>query len=104
MHNVYNSMVSVYEPFNYLCIYTDIIQPRIVGDRMTRILYMNPIQNENDWLNRNVVNIKNVEYYPLESSTISEINILIADETGEQINFNDSTFSTMLLLHFKKSI
>lgn len=101
----YRSLVSEYESqLNYLCIYTDIIKPRIIGDHMTRALYMQPVQNENDWSKRNVIDVKNIEYYPLESTDISEVNILFADETGEQINFNNSSFSTMVLLHFKKGI
>lgn len=91
-------------PLNYLCIYTDKIKPRIMGDRMTRALYMQPIKNVNELSNRNVIDVKNIEYYPLESINISEVNILFADETGEQINFNNLSFSTMVLLHFKKGI
>lgn len=100
----YSPLISDYEPLNYLCIYTDMIKPRIIGDRLTRALYMQPIQNESDWSSRNVIDVKNVEYYPLEFIDMSEINILFADETGEQINFNNSTFSTMVLLHFKRGI
>lgn len=100
----YKKFVTNPTSFNYLCIYSDIIQPRIIGDRVSRMLYMHPIKHENDLLNRNVININNIEYYPLERTQISEINVLIADETGEQINFDDSTFSTMILLHFRKSI
>lgn len=100
----YHEYIAEYKTLNYLCIYSDIIKPRIVGDRISRSLLIHPIKNENDWLGRNVIDIKNVEYYPIESSNISEINILLADETGEQINFIDSSFSTMLNLHFKKDI
>lgn len=100
----YNTLISDYEPLNYLCLYTDIIKPHIIGDRMARSLYMHPIKNADEWTQRNVIDIKNVEYYPLEMINLSEINILIADETGDQINFHDSTFSTMVLLHFKKGI
>ncbi|HBK82592.1 MAG TPA: hypothetical protein DDZ41_03200 [Flavobacterium sp.] len=89
---------------NYLCIYSDIIKPRIIGDQVSRVMYIHPIQsnNNNNINERNVINIKNVEYYPLEKSNISEIDILLADETGEQIDFNNSSFSTMISLHFKK--
>lgn len=100
----YESFVEIFNQINYVCIYSDIIKPRIVGDRISRIMYMQPMQNENYWLDRNVKTIKNIEYCPLESSIISEINILIADETGEQIHFNDDTFSTMISLHFIKVI
>lgn len=100
----YKKFITKPSSLNYLCIYSDIIRPRIIGDCVSRIMYMHPIQNENELLNRNVININNIEYYPLERTQISEINVLIADETGEQINFEDSTFSTMILLHFRKSI
>ena len=87
---------------NYLCIYSDIIKPRIIGDQVSRVMYIHPIQSNNNINEWNVINIKNVEYYPLEKSNISEIDILLADETGEQIDFNNSSFSTMISLHFKK--
>ena len=88
---------------NYLCIYSDILKPRIIGDRISRAMYIHPMQNS-EMNERNVVNIKNVEYYPLEKTNIEEIDILLADETGEQIDFNNSSFSSMILLHFKKAI
>ncbi len=101
----YESIVYEYKEFsNYICIYSDIIKPRIIGDQVSRSLYMHPIVNENDWLERNVINIKNVEYYPIEHTNISEIEILLADDGGEQIKFEKSSFSTMVLLHFKKGI
>lgn len=101
---IYPSLIKEYEPLNYLCIYTDIIKPRIIGDNLSRALHMQPIQNERNWTNRNVIDVNNIEYYPLEFEDISEISILFADETGKQINFNNSTFSTMVLLHFKRNI
>lgn len=39
--------------------------------------------------------MNSVEYWSREFNNISEINILFADEAGEQIHFNDNTFSTM---------
>lgn len=90
---------------NYVCVYSDIIQATITGDCTSKVMYMLPIQDEYSWNNRrNVLDINNVEYHRVSKNQISEINILIADETGEQINFTNDSFSTMILLHFKKDI
>lgn len=104
MNDIYEGCVSNYHHMNYLCIYSDLVEPRIIGDRLSRALYIQPIIDENKWLERQFVEINNVEYYPIEKKEISEISILIADETGEQINFNEDVFNTMVSLHFKKGI
>lgn len=89
---------------NYICMYSDIIKPRIIGNQLSRFLSMTPVLNESILKERTEQIIRNVEYCRLERTRISEINILIADETGEQLNFRNDTFATMLLLHFRKSI
>lgn len=90
-------------PF-YICFYTDIIKPRIIGDTEARCLYMSPLGTFTDRSKALSYEIDNVQYCPIEKYNISEINILIADENGEQINFEDGLFMTCLVLHFKKGI
>lgn len=87
--------------YNYFCVYSDIIKPVIVGSQLSRALLIRPL-NEEVSKKRTAVNIYNRQYCELESTEISEINILITDETGEQINFINDSFQTMIRLHFRK--
>lgn len=89
---------------NYMCIYCDIVQPQIFGNVLGRGMVMHPVKYQkqhDDYQNCDIVNI---QYLPLEKSCITDINILIADENGEQINFKSDSFSTMVVLHFRKGI
>lgn len=89
---------------NYICIYSDIVQPQVFGNVMARGMVMHPVKFQkqyNDYQNCDIVNI---QYLPLEKNRITDISILMADENGEQINFINDTFSTMIVLHFRKGI
>lgn len=85
---------------NYMCIYCDVVQPQIFGDVMARGMVMHPVK----YANYQYCDIVNIQYLPLEKSQISDISILIADENGEQINFKRDSYSTMVVLHFRKGI
>lgn len=89
---------------NYICFYTDIISPRIFGNKLSRALYMEPVLNIDHLDKRKSVDLMNVEYCRIDKQHVSSINILIADECGEQINFHDGTFNTLITLHFRKGI
>lgn len=89
---------------NYVCYYTDIIEPRIFGNKLSRALHMSPVMNDSEIVQKNAADLLNVEYCRIEKKNISEINILIADETGEQINFDAGVFNTLITLHFRKGI
>lgn len=103
--NEFKVFVGYPKPLNYLCLYSDIIHGSIIGDFSSNIMYMLPIEDENSWKSRRrVIDIDNIEYHKVSKKEISEINILIADEMGEQIDFTNDYFSTMVLLHFKKDI
>lgn len=97
------TFINVPLPF-YICFYTDIIKPRSIGDTNTRCLYMCPLGTFTDRSKALAYEIDNVQYCPIEKHNISEINILIADENGEQINFEGGVFMTCLVLHFRKGI
>jgi len=90
-------------PF-YMCFYCDIIAPRIVGDTSIRCLYMNPLGAYADKSLARSYQINNIQYCLIENNNISEISILITDENGDQINFDDGLFMTSLVLHFQKGI
>lgn len=87
---------------DFMCFYLDILKPSIINDGMARILYIKPLLKTSNEMNDVIV--PNIQYYPLEKYRIHEISVLIADETGNQINFEDGERSTFLKLHFLKGI
>jgi hypothetical protein len=84
----------------FMCVYTDIIKPHIVVDNVsTRMLFMKKIEKHNkhqEW------HVNEIRYYPVESKDISNIKILITDHHGEEIDFEDSDFATVVNLRFRK--
>lgn len=89
---------------NYMCIYCDVVQPQMFGNVMARGMVMHPVKYQNQYDSYQYCDIVNIQYLPLEKSRITDISILIADENGEQINFKNDSFSTMVVLHFRKGI
>lgn len=89
-------------PVHFMYFYLDILKPNIVNDGMARIVYIKPLLKNPD--DKNDVIVQNIQYYPLEKYRIHEISVLIADETGNQINFEGGERSTFLKLHFLKGI
>lgn len=88
----------------YICFYCDIIKPQIIGDTSVKSLYMYPLGAVKDKSTPRSYTIDNIQYCPIEKHSISEISILISDEHGEQVNFEDGLFMTCLVLHFRKGI
>lgn len=90
------------EKYDFICIYTDIIKPVIIGHQISRVLLMRPVFNNAALKHRTFNSPTMIEYCRIEPSEISEINILLADTTGEQINLIQDTFQTMVVLHFRR--
>lgn len=89
---------------NYVCIYTDIIEPRILGGKLSRAMVMYPMrtrENQNEYPHN--LQIKNIQYCRVDKNRITDISVMLADETGAKLNFIDSDFSTMIVIHFQKS-
>jgi hypothetical protein len=83
----------------FMCVYTDIIKPHRVGNVNTRMLLMKKIENHNkhqEW------HVNEIRYYPVESRKISNIRILVTDHYGEEIDFEDSDFMTVINLRLRK--
>lgn len=89
---------------NYMCIYCDMVQPQMFGNVMARGMLMHPVKYQKQYDSYQNCDIVNVQYLPIENSRITDISILIVDENGEQINFKRDSFSTMVVLHFRKGI
>lgn len=89
---------------NYVCISSDIIEPRIIGGTLSRTLLMYPMKAREKYNDvPHNLQIKNPQYCRIDRNCIADLNILITDETGEKLNLNYDDFSTMIVLHFQKS-
>lgn len=86
---------------NYMCFYSDLVEAQIFGNMMTKGMLMHPVKFNKQYQN---CDITNIQFLPLEKTRITDISILIADERGEQINFKNDTFNTMIVLKFQKGI
>lgn len=89
---------------NYVCISSDIIEPRIIGGSLSRTMLMYPMkvrEKYNDVPHN--LQIKNPQYCRIDRNCITDLSVLITDETGEKLNLSNDDFSTMIVLHFQKS-
>lgn len=82
----------------FMYIHTDIIKPRAVGSQMVRCLKVMPADAKKD----DYVKFGRIEYYPVETSYIRSISILILDSESSQIRFEQSLLPTLITLHFKR--
>ena len=89
---------------NYMCIYSDAVKPQMFGNVMARGMIMHSVKHLKQYREYQNCDVVNIQYLPLEKTRITDISILIADENGEQINFKNDSFTTMVVLHFRKSI
>ena len=84
--------------FYNIFVYTNIIKNTMVGDSLVPLL--RTVQNEdlrNPYVTRS---FKHNIYSPLKTEFIPEIEILLCDETGTQLEFNVG--KTIVVLHFRK--
>lgn len=84
---------------HYVAIYTDIIEPYINGNSLSKILYLSDRENDSKPLF-----VTNIQYHKIEKTLINAISIFIANDQGEQLLFGESNPSkpTALVLHFRQ--
>lgn len=96
-----NDLKEIYSNHNDIVdiafVYTDIIQTRLIGNQLSRVLKVIPLKN-----NQDLVTFKNIEYYPLQTNILKDISILITNGSGKKIDFKKSITPTFCTLHFKK--
>jgi hypothetical protein len=96
----YESLLATTKSINLtqmLFIYTDIIPPQVVGD--TRASLIRTVHVENDHQKGSFISFENPQYFPVNKTEISSINININDETGKPVQFINSLVS--VTLHFR---
>jgi len=78
-------------------VYTDIIEPRVVGDTLAPLLRLVP---RGTYGEDSVETFKNIEYIPLRTKYFSTIEIDIRDDTGRPIPFERG--KVVVTLHFRQ--
>lgn len=88
------------KPIHTLYVYSDIIQPRIVGNSMSHLLRNIAVPSEVAYGEDVYLPYKKRFYHPLSQFEIDKIRVEFKDDSGENILFNFGR--TTLALHFRK--
>lgn len=86
---------------DFLLIYCSIIRERMVGNSLSKVLY---IANRKKNARVEQIDVKNIQYFPLCQREISEITFMLGDESGNVIILESDSTPTALTLHFKKIV
>jgi len=81
-------------------VYSDILEPQIVGDTVAQLLRTVPTSSYNTGYTS--VNFESPHYIKLCSTRISTINIKILDSLGHKIQFQNHLTRVLVKLHFRK--
>lgn len=92
----------IVNPVHKIFFYIDIIKPQIINSTLARALYISPIKSSME--DNFELSIQNIKYCGLDKYYFNEISVLITNEFGDQINFEDGSNYTSLVLHFSKAI
>lgn len=84
------------QEYDIMYIYTDIIKPRVIGDKSARYLRVVPTNKS-----ERILRFNHIEYCPVEKTVIESISIKITDGQGELANFKSNYIPTYVMLHFK---
>jgi len=84
----------------FMMIYVDCISPRNFGDGYLNVLQMIPLRE----VLHEYTAIRNIQYFPVNKTLLTDISIKIADEYGNPIPFENSYSPTVVTLHFKKDL
>ena len=86
---------------NLLFVYSDIVAPHFVGDKLTRILRILPIKKGEK---HEIVHerFEKPFYYPVRTNRIEDVSFILADENGEPIKFTSGR--VLIGLHLKRFI
>jgi hypothetical protein len=84
----------------HMFVYTDFIQPNLVGDTEAPLLAVIPLDQGKEWGETSFQPILNPQYCPINKSCISEIGVKLMSGLGEFIKFQSG--QSMLKLHIRK--
>lgn len=89
--------------YHSLYLYSDIIEPIMVGNNIVPLLKIIDLPSNINYNQQITMNYLNIDYRKVIQNTLKTIEIQIADDSGENIRFNENSF-ILLVLHFRKII
>lgn len=87
--------------YHSIFVYTDIIEPIIVGDKQVPLLKIIEFPSDVSYNQQITCRYRNIEYRKVNRSEIKTIEIQFADDAGENIRFNKNS-EIIIVLHFKE--
>ena len=95
---VTDSVVNM-NPLDSLYVYCDVVEPRVVGDSLTPLLRIVPVEGEHGELVTRIYT--NVHYVRVQRKTFQTLEVNIRDRTGKKVPFERGTLN--VTLHFRRS-
>ena len=86
------------DPLHSIYVYCDLLESRIVGDKMTQLLRVVPVEGKSgDMVTRTY---ENVHYVSLQLKSFEDVEINIRDDSGNYVPFERGTLN--VTLHFRR--
>ena len=86
------------DPLHSIYIYCDLIEPRVVGDSMTQLLRVVPVEGRSGEMVTRIY--ENVHYTPIQRKSFESVEIDIRDSLGKKVPFERGTLN--VTLHFRR--
>ena len=86
------------DPLHSIYVYCDLIEPRIVGDKMAQLLRVVPVEGRSGEMVTRIY--ENVHYTPLQRKSFETVEIDIRDSLGAKVPFERGTLN--VTLHFRR--
>ena len=86
------------DPLHSIYVYCDLIEPRVVGDSMTQLLRVVPVEGRSGEMVTRIY--ENVHYTPIQRKSFESVEIDIRDSLGKKVSFERGTLN--VTLHFRR--
>ena len=86
------------DPLHSIYVYCDLIEPRVVGDRMAQLLRVVPVEGRSGEMVTRIY--ENVHYTPIQRKSFESVEIDIRDSLGKKVPFERGTLN--VTLHFRR--
>ncbi len=91
-------VVDMAQGFHNLYVYTNIVEPRVVGDSLVPLLRIVPVQGTNGKMV--ATTYENVQYAPVQVKQFQTIDVYIRDDTGQPVSFERG--KVVVTLHLRR--
>ena len=86
------------DPLHSIYVYCDLVEPRVVGDKLTPLLRVVPVTGTTgEMVTRSY---ENVHYVTVQQKSLETVEINIRDDQGENVSFERGTLN--VTLHFRR--